>query len=182
MISSPVITHLEMPGGETRQVDTVSSTLRSKVMSSIRSKNTGIENAFALALRRTRFKFDRHAQLRGTPDFVFWRFGVVVFLDSCFWHKCPRHYREPKSRQHYWIPKIQRNVDRDRRVRSAYRRKGWTVLCFWEHQIHTNLDDCIKRTVMALRARRGVPLPVLVASKRNGAATRQFQERRVRRK
>ena len=69
------------------------------------------------------------------PDFVFALEKVVIFVDGCFWHRCPRHHRCPVTNKSYWKEKIARNVERDRLVRVALRRSGWRVLQIWEHEL-----------------------------------------------
>ena len=51
--------------------------------------------------------------LLGKPDFVYWKKKILVFIDGCFWHKCPKHFIAPKSNKKYWLPKLERNVIRD---------------------------------------------------------------------
>jgi DNA mismatch endonuclease (patch repair protein) len=135
-------------------MDKVSPEVRSYVMSRIRSRDTSIEVMFAEQLRKQRLKFEQHAPFLGRPDFVFNKAGVVVFLDSCFWHKCPYHYREPKSRVEYWRPKITRNVERDRRIRRKYRGLGWCVIQLWEHQIVADMNKWVAKTADLVRSRR----------------------------
>jgi DNA mismatch endonuclease (patch repair protein) len=71
--------------------------------------------------------------VRVRPDVVFTRARVAVFLDGCFWHACPYHGDTPRSNTEYWIPKLQRNAERDRLVDECLRAAGWTVLRLWEH-------------------------------------------------
>ncbi len=79
----------------------------------------------------------RNQKLNGRPDFVFRRERLAVFVDGCFWHGCPWHCRMPKSRRDFWIPKMQRNKVRDRKVGRTLRANNWKVVRFWEH----SLDD-----------------------------------------
>ncbi|HEY6540594.1 MAG TPA: DUF559 domain-containing protein, partial [Ktedonobacteraceae bacterium] len=53
----------------------------------------------------------------------------------CFWHGCPKHLRKPRSNEAYWQPKIESNIKRDNRRRAALRRRGWSVLRIWEHDL-----------------------------------------------
>ena len=71
----------------------------------------------------------------GKPDFVFARKRVVVFVDGCFWHGCPKCYRRPSSRCSYWDAKVAANKARDRRVTRTLRRMGWRVVRIWEHEL-----------------------------------------------
>lgn len=85
--------------------------------------------------------------LRRTADLVFRRTKVAVFVDGCFWHGCPIHGTLPKVNSDYWIPKLARNVERDRETDARLRREGWLVVRIWEH------EDPAKA---ALRVRRAV--------------------------
>ncbi|WP_106303641.1 very short patch repair endonuclease [Paraburkholderia sp. BL18I3N2] len=69
------------------------------------------------------------------PDFVFRAAKLAVFLDGCFWHRCPMHYKAPTSNERYWREKINANVARDRRVDAALKSAGWRVLHLWEHEL-----------------------------------------------
>ena len=68
------------------------------------------------------------------PDVVFTRRRVVVFVDGCFWHGCPKHGTQPRSNGDYWRAKLALNHDRDERQAAALTASGWTVLRFWEHE------------------------------------------------
>lgn len=88
--------------------------------------------------RGLRFRKDHPIRVEGRrpirPDVVFTRARVAVFVDGCFWHGCPDHQVIPKSNPDYWIPKLRRNIERDREVDTALKGDGWTVLRFWEHE------------------------------------------------
>jgi DNA mismatch endonuclease, patch repair protein len=72
--------------------------------------------------------------LRVTPDVLFRRARLAVFVDGCWWHRCPDHGTTPRSNTGYWLPKLDRNVDRDRRVDEALGEAGWAVVRIWEHE------------------------------------------------
>ena len=74
----------------------------------------------------------RHLPLPGKPDFTFKKEKVTVFVDGCFWHKCPKCYREPKTNTEFWRNKIETNVKRDRKVTNELRKAGWNVCRIWE--------------------------------------------------
>ncbi len=118
-------------------MDTVNKETRSRVMSTVRSKHTRLEESFATLLEKAGVKgFTRYAQdLPGTPDFAFLETKVAVFIDSCFWHGCPQHLRKPNSNQEYWKPKIANNINRDARTDAALQAIGWTVIRIWEHEL-----------------------------------------------
>jgi DNA mismatch endonuclease (patch repair protein) len=72
--------------------------------------------------------------VRVRPDLTFTRRRVAVFVDGCFWHRCPEHGSEPRSNVGYWKPKLDANVARDRRVDAALSAAGWQVVRVWEHE------------------------------------------------
>ena len=76
----------------------------------------------------------RRQALFGKPDFVFRREHVVVFVDGCFWHGCPKpkHAPMPKNRAEWWAEKLGRNKTRDRLVTQTLQDKGWRVVRVWE--------------------------------------------------
>ena len=106
-------------------------------MARIRSHSTSPERL----VRRLVFGLGYRYRLRskdvpGKPDLVFRSRKKVIFVHGCFWHKhigCKRA-SNPKSRQAYWGPKLARNVARDRTVRQALARKGWSSFVVWECQ------------------------------------------------
>ena len=106
-------------------------------MSLIRSRgNIDTELALAKLLRRHRIKgWRRNQPVFGKPDFVLRRARLVVFVDGCFWHGCPKCGHIPKTRRMYWRTKILKNRTRDRLVTQTLRRAGWRVLRMWEHEL-----------------------------------------------
>jgi DNA mismatch endonuclease (patch repair protein) len=89
--------------------------------------------------------------LPGVPDLVFPSRKTIIFVHGCFWHqhKGCLDGRIPKSRASYWKPKLQRNVERDRRNISKLRWRGWRVIQVWECDI-ANADTLRKRLVRFL--------------------------------
>jgi DNA mismatch endonuclease (patch repair protein) len=72
--------------------------------------------------------------LRCRADFVFSAERVCVFVDGCFWHRCPEHYAAPKSNASWWEEKLTATVERDVRQTEELRALGWTVHRVWEHE------------------------------------------------
>jgi DNA mismatch endonuclease, patch repair protein len=104
-----------------------------------------------------RFRKDRVVRLgdvRVRPDIVFSRWRVAVFVDGCFWHGCPEHQHVPRRNRDYWVPKLEANVDRDRRVDGALTQGGWEVVRIWEHE---DVEVAAERVVAALDLRRSQP-------------------------
>lgn len=112
-----------------------------------------------MALRRElhrrglRFRVNHHG-LPGRPDLAFTRARVAVFVDGCFWHRCPSHGTMPRNNRDWWQAKLDRNVARDRATDAALTDLGWTVLHVWEHEA---LDSSADR--VEAEWRRRVPLP-----------------------
>jgi len=77
----------------------------------------------------------RHLPLPGKPDFTFRKEKLALFVDGCFWHRCPKCYREPKTNSDFWKSKIENNVKRDRKVTNELRQAGWSVIRLWECQL-----------------------------------------------
>lgn len=101
----------------------------------------------ALGLRyRVDHRLEPSLRVRG--DVVFTRHRVVVFVDGCFWHGCPRHSTQPKTNTVWWRDKIAANRARDRRNTVALEELGWTVIRVWEH---VAVDEAVALVFAALR-------------------------------
>lgn len=122
-------------------------------MSCIRSKDTSIEVLLRKELWKRGLRYRKNdSTVTGKPDIVFKRRRIAVFCDSEFWHgyDWKRRQQAIKSNRNYWIPKIERNIERDLFVNSALRDQGWIVLRFWGKDIRTSLSACadiIEKTV-----------------------------------
>jgi DNA mismatch endonuclease, patch repair protein len=111
----------------------------SKRMARNRKRDTKPELAVRSSLhaRGLRFRVNYRIKLRDfavRPDVVFTKRRIAVFIDGCFWHSCPQHGNSPARNQHYWGPKLERNVERDRKVDLALRESAWHVIRAWEHE------------------------------------------------
>lgn len=137
-------------------VDVLTSSQRSFCMSQIRSKNTKPEIALRKALWHCGFRYRVKSSLPGRPDIVFSGSKTAIFVDGCFWHKCPDHFVYPKNRAKFWREKIEGNVQRDRRVDELLRTQGWFALRFWEHEIKQSPADCVQRVAKILEQRRTI--------------------------
>lgn len=108
-----------------------------RTMQGNRGRDTGPELALRSILhaRGLRFRvnqplpFDR----RRRADLTFPKAGLYVFVDGCFWHGCPEHFVEPKTRRDFWLGKINRNRARDVETQSLLEGQGATVIRVWEH-------------------------------------------------
>lgn len=92
--------------------------------------------------------------LRRRPDLVFTRARLAVFIDGCFWHRCPQHGTSPKNNADWWRAKLDRNVQRDRDTDRNFTDAGWQVLRFWEHETPDQVADQVQD---AWARRRGDP-------------------------
>lgn len=110
---------------------------RSRIMRAIRSKNTVPELAVRRLLHAAGYRFRLHRRdLPGTPDIVLPRHRSVIFVHGCFWHQHPdptcRNAQLPRSNTGYWLPKLERNAERDRDATESLQSMGWRVLTVWE--------------------------------------------------
>ena len=115
-------------------MDDLTKEQRHKNMSNIRSKNTKPEERVRKDLFSRGFRYRKNVRsLPGCPDIVLPKYHTVIFVNGCFWHKhdCGR-FVWPSSNQEYWVPKINRNVERDHINQAELKRMGWRVLVVWE--------------------------------------------------
>ena len=120
--------------------DCFSTEKRSQVMAQIKSTGTLPETRLGalLALWLPEEEI-LHApkEIVGRPDFVLTARKIAIFLDGCFFHGCPQHYREPKQNSEYWLAKVARNRRHDKQVTKALKAAGWRVIRIWEHELRT---------------------------------------------
>ena len=109
---------------------------RSWVMSRIRSRDTGIEKKTAHLLRKNKIHYRRFPKVFGSPDFAVEK-KVMVFCDGDFWHGY-RYAKKKKPPKKFWRDKIERNMERDRKVTRRLRTDGWSVVRLWEQDIERN--------------------------------------------
>ncbi len=127
--------------------DNLTKEQRHKNMTNIRSTNTKIEKDVTKALWNLGYRFRKNVKtLPGKPDIAIQKYKIVIFLDSCFWNKCPEHFKKPKSNLEYWEPKIKRNIERDSQINQYYKDNNWHILRIWEHEIKkTNFQNTIEK-------------------------------------
>lgn len=113
----------------------------SLLMSRIRAKNTRPELIVRQYLFKEGFRYRIHQKnLPGHPDIVLKKYNTAILIHGCFWHQHPgcKLCRTPKTRQEYWIPKIERNLLRDEQNLIALKNLGWNVIIVWECELHKN--------------------------------------------
>lgn len=125
-------------------VDVFSKEKRSDVMSKIRSKDTMIEVLVRKWLFSHGLRFRKNdKRYPGKPDIILPKYKTAIFIQGCFWHGhgiC-RYSHIPKSRMEYWIEKINKNTERDRKNQSELRRLGWNVIVIWECELKKNPEE-----------------------------------------
>lgn len=118
-----------------------------------RSIDTKPEMRLRGELHRRGLRFRKHVApiqgLRCRPDIVFPKAKIAVECRGCFWHLCPDHAVLPKSNLDYWLPKLDRNVERDARNEAAFLKAGWTLIVVWEHDDLGMAADRIEDAVRA---------------------------------
>lgn len=120
--------------------DTVTPERRSEIMSRIRSRGMKPEMRVRRVTHGMGYRYRLHGtDLPGTPDLVFRARRKVIFVHGCFWHQhadpsC-KLVRRPKSNRDYWLPKLERNVQRDAENERRIADLGWKVLVLWECEV-----------------------------------------------
>ena len=122
-------------------------------MKAMPRRNTGVELALRRELHRRGLRFRVHIRnLPGTPDVAFTKARLAVFVDGCFWHRCPDHGTSPKNNSAWWAAKLDGNVRRDRRKDEELVELGWLSLHVWEHE---DVDSAADRIEEIWRYRTG---------------------------
>ena len=138
-------------------MDKLTPEQRRKNMQHVRSKDSQIELKLRRALWHAGFRYRKNVRsIFGCPDVVFLRLKIAVFCDSEFWHGYDWENRKHdfKSRQDFWIPKIERNMARDREVNERLAAEGWTVLRFFGRDIKRNVEGCVRVVAEAVERRK----------------------------
>lgn len=130
---------------------------RRRNMQAIRSKDTTIELRMRKALWERGIRYRKnYKKLIGKPDIAITKYKIVIFCDSDYWHGYDWENRNQriKSNRDYWVPKIERNMERGREVTAALQNEGWLVLRFWEWQIRKHLEDCVNEVISSIEKRK----------------------------
>jgi DNA mismatch endonuclease, patch repair protein len=132
--------------------DNLTRDQRSYCMSRVRNRDTDLELSLRSELHRLGFRFRKNVKdLPGSPDIVFPRWRLAVFIDGDFWHG----YRFPRwcdSLSEFWREKIEANRRRDRRNHRTLRRMGWIVVRVWQHEIRRDKEACVWKVIDKTRA------------------------------
>jgi len=126
-------------------MDNHSEEQRRKNMQAVKNKDSKIEVMLRKELWKRGLRYQKNSKkVFGKPDIVFIGKKVAVFCDSEFWHGYDWENRKNdiKSRREFWIPKIERTIQRDREVTERLQSEGWIVLRFWGKEIKKNVSEC----------------------------------------
>lgn len=128
---------------------------QSKKMSGVRAKHTLPELRLRKALWAAGIRYRTHSkQLPGRPDISIQKYKLAIFIDGGFWHGYEWEKRKPrmKSNRGFWIPKIERNMQRDQENNRSLENFGYTVLRFWDHEVKKDLGRCLKAVLDHINA------------------------------
>jgi len=122
-------------------VDVHSKEKRSYNMSRIKGRDTKPELKLKDFFEKKNFVYQSDEY--GKPDFINYKKKIVVFIDGCFWHKCPKCFRLPETNKEFWKKKIYNNSRRDKEVTLNYKSSGWKVVRVWTHNLKKFLNKKI---------------------------------------
>ena len=138
-------------------MDRLTPEQRRKNMQHVRNKDSQIELKLRRELWKNGFRYRKNVrEIFGCPDVVFKKLKIAVFVDSEFWHGFDWENRKNdfKSNQEFWIPKIERNIQRDKEVNEKLTSEGWTVLRFFGKEIKKNVEGCVKKISDAIAQKK----------------------------
>ena len=128
---------------------------RSKNMKAVKNKGSMIETMLQIELWHRGLKYRKNVKtVYGKPDIAFIGKKVAVFCDSEFFHgyDWENKNKEIKSNRDFWIPKIEKNMARDKAVTEKLKSDGWIVLRFWGNEIKRNLSQCADKIESVVKA------------------------------
>ena len=122
------------------------------IMAAVKCADTSIEIKLRKALWHRGIRYRKNFRLYNSrPDIVITKHKIAIFCDGDFWHGKKGDGQNIRVNRGYWVEKIKRNVERDLENTIDLRDHGWTVLRFWESDINSNLDMCIKDIMKEIR-------------------------------
>jgi DNA mismatch endonuclease (patch repair protein) len=126
-------------------------------MAKIKSQDTKPEIKLRKALWHLGFRYRKNEKLLpGKPDVVFRKGKLAIFIDGEFWHGYQWKDKKLKIRSNrdFWIPKIERNMQRDDENNEILKENGWCVMRIWEHEIKNNFDEIVNRITQYLEEKK----------------------------
>ena len=135
---------------------------RSERMSNIKNKNTKAEILLRKALWQKGVRYQIHVKtIPGKPDIVINKYRLIIFVDGSFWHGYNWAYKKQKiaSNAQFWIPKIERNMQRDSDNNKMLEGVGYTVMRFWDHDVLKDLKKCVNQILLYIEAAKYSEIP-----------------------
>lgn len=129
---------------------------RSRTMQRIKGKDTKAEVKLRKALWQRGYRYRKNVKdLPGKPDIAIKKYKLAIFVDGEFWHgyNWAEKQHTIKRNRGYWLPKIERNMQRDRENTRQLQAKGWTVLRFWEQRLKKDFEQCLSMVIEAIESR-----------------------------
>lgn len=126
-------------------------------MKMVKCKDSEIELLLRNELRKRNIRYRKNVKdVAGKPDLVFKSKKIAVFCDSEFWHGLDWENKktEIKSNKDFWIPKIERNIQRDKEVNDMLGNAGWKVIRFWGNEIKNDVEGCAVVIETALKEKK----------------------------
>ena len=133
--------------------DNLSPEDRRRTMRAVKGKGTRVERQLFGMLSGMGIRGWRKnpEEIPGKPDVAFPCRRIAIFVDGCFWHRCPLHGTMPRANGAWWLAKLDANVARDRDTDSRLREQGWTAVRIWEHE---DAGSAAARVASVVRAAR----------------------------
>lgn len=125
-------------------------------MSRIKGKDTGLEMKLRKELHARGIRYRCNSKyIFGHPDISMKGYKVAIFCDSEFWHGYNFEVNKEKIHKNtaYWIPKIERNIERDKEVNAYLYEHGYIVIRFWGNEINKDPKGCVDKIEAALISR-----------------------------
>ena len=122
--------------------DIYTKSKRTEIMASISGRETKPEISVRSFLFRQGFRFRKNVKsLPGKPDIVLTKLQSIIFVHGCFWHghKNCKKATLPTSNVRFWREKIQSNVNRDKKTKTALKQLGWRIITVWECQLKSKI-------------------------------------------
>ena len=127
---------------------------RSELMGKIKSQNTKPELILKKALWNLGYRYRKNLKkLPGSPDIVYQKHKLIIFVDGDFWHgyNWSEKKTKIKTNREFWIPKIERNILRDKQNNQLLKDAGWHVIRFWENELKKDFDGCVNMIISYLQ-------------------------------
>ena len=138
----------------TKENNFVTTSQRSMQMKRIKSTETKPEQFLRKMIWATGLRYRKNVKkLPGSPDIVFFKYKLAIFVDGDFWHGYNWEDKKEriKTNRQFWIPKIERNMQRDRENAEKLLQLGFKVLRFWEHEVKNDAYQCVIQIINKLK-------------------------------